>query len=62
MKIVLKKYPKLTGSKIINETVRLIINLLVTDLIKNSNSNIKSIGIVTTEDVKNCSKVSCWVL
>ena len=57
MKIVLKKYPKLTGSKIINETVRLIINLLVTDLIKNSNSNIKSIGIVTTEDVKNCSKV-----
>ena len=57
MKIVLKKYPKLTGSKIINETVRLIINLLVTDLIKNSNSNIKSTGIVTTEDVKNCSKV-----
>ena len=57
MKIVLKRYPKLTGSKIINETVRLIINLLVTDLIKNSNSNIKSIGIVTTEDVKNCSKV-----
>ena len=57
MKIVLRKYPKLTGSKIINETVRLIINLLVTDLIKNSNSNIKSTGIVTTEDVKNCSKV-----
>ena len=57
MKIVLKKYPKLTGSKIINETVRLIINLLVTDLIKNSNSNIKSTGIVTTQDVKNCSKV-----
>ena len=31
--------------------------MLVTDLIKNSNSNIKSTGIVTTEDVKNCSKV-----
>ena len=40
MKIVLKKYPKLSGSKIINETVRLIINLLINDLIRNPNENI----------------------
>ena len=57
MKIVLKKYPKLIGSKVINETVRLIINLLVTDLINNSNKNINDKGIITTEDVRNCNSL-----
>ena len=54
MKIVLSKHPKLSGSKIINETVRKIINLLVNDLINNSNLNIISKKIITTDDVKNC--------
>ena len=54
MKMVLSKHPKLSGSKIINETVRKIINLLVNDLINNSNLNIISKKIITTDDVKNC--------
>jgi len=54
MKIVLSKHPKLSGSKIINETVRKIINLLVNDLINNSNLNIISKKIITSDDVKNC--------
>ena len=54
MKIVLKKYPKLSGSKIINETVRLIINLLINDLISNSNENIINKEIINSDDVRNC--------
>ena len=53
MKIILKKYPKLSGSKIVNETVRLIINLLVTDLINNTKKNIKNESISCVSDVKN---------
>ncbi|MBT7543354.1 MAG: deoxyguanosinetriphosphate triphosphohydrolase [Gammaproteobacteria bacterium] len=53
MKITLKKYPKLYGSKIVHETVRLIINLLVTDLINNSNKNIIDLNIKTISDVRD---------
>ena len=42
MRLVLNKFPKLSGSKIVNETVRLIINLLVTDLINNTKINIEN--------------------
>ena len=57
MKIVLKKYPKLSGSKIINETVRLIINLLINDLIGNSNENIINKEIINSDDVRNCDSL-----
>tara|TARA_B110000008_G_scaffold254582_1_gene270614 strand:+ start:1581 stop:2732 length:1152 start_codon:yes stop_codon:yes gene_type:complete len=57
MKIVLKKYPKLSGSKIINETVRLIINLLINDLIGNSNENIINKKIINSDDVRNCDSL-----
>lgn len=53
MKVVLKRYPKISGSKIINETVRLIINFLVNDLIVNTNKNIKNYSILNYEDVRN---------
>ena len=53
MKITLKKYPKLYGSKIVHETGRLIINLLVTDLINNSNKNIIDLNIKTISDVRD---------
>ena len=58
MKIVLKKYPKLSGSKIINETVRLIINLLINDLISNSNENIINKEIINSDDVRNCDSLA----
>ena len=53
MRVVLNKFPKISGSKIINETVRLIINLLVTDLIDNTNINIKNAPIKDFSDVRN---------
>ena len=54
MVITLEQYPKLSKSKIVNETVRRIINLLVTDLISNSEKNILEQNIETPMDVKNC--------
>ena len=57
MKLVLNKFPKLSGSKIVNETVRLIINLLVTDLINNTKINIENGLIKKYEDVRNHSEL-----
>lgn len=56
MEITLEQYPKLSKSKIVNETVRRIINLLVTDLISNSENNILEQNIETPMDVKNCDR------
>ena len=56
MEITLEQYPKLSKSKIVNETVRRIINLLVTDLISNSEKNILEQNIETPMDVKNCDR------
>ena len=57
MKNTLKKYPTLSGSKIVHETVRLIINLLVTDLINNSKKNIKDLNIKTVNDVRDSNNL-----
>ena len=56
MVIALEQYPKLSKSKIVNETVRRIIDLLVTDLISNSEKNILEQNIETPMDVKNCDR------
>ena len=56
MQLVLNKYPSISGSKIVNETVRLIINLLVNDLINNTKSNIKSESITNYNDVRDHDK------
>ena len=56
MVITLEQYPKLAKSKIVNETVRRIIDLLVTDLISNSENNILERNIKTPMDVKNCDR------
>ena len=57
MRLVLNKFPKLSGSKIVNETVRLIINLLVTDLVNNTKTNIENGLIKKYEDVINHSEL-----
>ena len=56
MILALKEHPKITESQIVNETVRRIINLLVSDLILNSNANIKNYNIKTPNDVRTCEK------
>ena len=46
-------HPNLTGRRVVHETVRRMINTLVTDLIRQSAHNIAAQNLVTLEDVRN---------
>ena len=53
MDLALKDYPKLTGRRLINETVRRMIDTLVTDLIDASSRAIRNAGVKTMDDVRS---------
>jgi len=46
-------HPDLTGRRVVHETVRRMINTLVTDLIRQSSQNIAAQRLATLEDVRN---------
>ncbi|TCS37281.1 dGTPase [Paucimonas lemoignei] len=46
-------YPGISGRRMINETVRRMINTLVTDLIRTSEAKIRDAGVQSLEDVRN---------
>ncbi len=50
---VRKAYPDLTGRRVVHETVRRMINTLVTDLISQSAANIAAQNMQTLDDVRN---------
>ncbi|MDD4929356.1 MAG: deoxyguanosinetriphosphate triphosphohydrolase [Gallionella sp.] len=50
---VREAHPGLTGRRVVHETVRRMINTLVTDLIRQSAGNIASSNLVTLEEVRN---------
>jgi len=50
---VSKIYPQLDGRRIINETVRRMINYLVVDLIETSRARLHDSGVSSIEDVRN---------
>ncbi len=50
---VRKTYPELTGRRVVHETVRRMINTLVTDLIHQSAANISAQNLQSLEDVRN---------
>lgn len=50
---VRKAFPGLSERRVVHETVRRMINTLVTDLIRQSRQNIERHGIKTLEDVRN---------
>jgi dGTPase len=52
-KTVRKLYPQLDDRRIINETVRRMINYLVVDLIETSRTRILDSGVMTIDDVRN---------
>ncbi len=52
---VMYKYPKLSGRKVVHETLRRIINRMITDLLENSQQQINENNIQTLEDVRNHS-------
>lgn len=50
---VRRAHPDLPERRVVHETVRRMINTLVTDLIQQSEANISAQGVVTIEDVRN---------
>jgi dGTPase len=53
LKAVRDAYPGLPERRVVHETVRRMINILVTDLIRQSESNIEAYSPATLEDVRN---------
>ena len=52
MRVALKEYPRLSGRRLIHETVRRMIDTLVTDLIRTSARNIRSAKPVSVDEVR----------
>jgi dGTPase len=50
---VRRAYPDLSERRVVHETVRRMINTLVTDLLRQSEANIAAQGLATLEDVRN---------
>lgn len=51
------EYPELSERRVVHETIRRMINTLVTNVIKSSENNIKKYKIVSLEDVRNAPPV-----
>lgn len=52
MRAALREYPKLVGRRLIHETVRRMIDTLVTDLVAQSARNIKALGPASVDEVR----------
>lgn len=53
---VLAKYPKIETPRLIHESHRRILNIMVQDLYEESLARIKSLGIKTADDARNCKE------
>ena len=54
--VVTKKYPTLSNKRMIHEVIRRMINILVSDLISNSQENIRSLNLQTIDEVRQAGK------
>jgi dGTPase len=52
LEAVISEHPKLEGRRVVHETVRRMINTLVTDLIGQTEQNIQNSGVQTLDDVR----------
>jgi len=52
MRIVLREFPRIEGRRLVHETVRRMIDTLVTDLIRHSAANIRTLGPETVDDIR----------
>lgn len=57
MRAVLREYPKIEGRRLVHETVRRMIDTLVTDLIRHSAANIRVLAPRSIEDVRKAPPV-----
>jgi dGTPase len=54
------RWPGLSGRKLIHETVRRMIHLMVIDLIDQTRANIEAAGVRTLEDVRNAPRLVAY--
>jgi len=52
MRMVLRQFPRIEGRRLVHETVRRMIDTLVTDLIRHSAANIRTLGPETVDDIR----------
>ncbi|RPJ48863.1 MAG: deoxyguanosinetriphosphate triphosphohydrolase [Betaproteobacteria bacterium] len=52
MRMVLREFPRIEGRRLVHETVRRMIDTLVTDLIRHSAANIRTLGPETVDDIR----------
>lgn len=52
MRTVLREFPKIEGRRLVHETVRRMIDTLVTDLIRQSAANIRALAPASVEDIR----------
>jgi len=57
MRAALRAFPKLTGRRLIHETVRRMIDTVVTDLIRQSAQNIKELGATAVDEVRRAPRL-----
>ncbi len=60
MRTVNKAYPKLEGRRVVHETVRGMINTLVTDLIQQTELNVRAHSVETLEDVRSAPTLAAF--
>jgi dGTPase len=52
MRAALRKFPKIEGRRLVHETVRRMIDTLVTDLIRQSTANVRDLAPESVEDIR----------
>ena len=60
LETVNQAYPKLEGRRVVHETVRSMINTLVTDLIRQTEHNIQEAGIIQLDDVRSAPALATF--
>jgi dGTPase len=60
MRAAMRAYPNIEGRRLVHETVRRMIDTLVTDLIHQSAANIRAAGPATIEDVRRAPALVCF--
>ncbi len=60
MRTVLREFPKIEGRRLVHETVRRMIDTLVTDLIRQSAANIRALAPASSEDIRHAPPMICF--
>lgn len=60
MRAVLRTFPKIDGRRLVHETIRRMIDTLVTDLIRQSAANIRALAPASVDDIRHAPPLICF--